>query len=254
MQNLDKQQSETQLVATAVEEMAASVHEVANNTSQTAELVANVDKSVDQSIKDINHSRNEMEKLSQEMGRANALIVQLQSSSANINSVVEVIKSVADQTNLLALNAAIEAARAGEQGRGFAVVADEVRTLAQRTQESTTEIESMVSKFQQDASSVSTSIGRCSDEVDAAVEQTIKLESKLNNIGDDATSITNMSTQIASATEEQVAVSSEMARNITAINDLSEQNAASGSQIAAAGTEQTHLAGKLSELAKRFSC
>jgi methyl-accepting chemotaxis protein len=252
--NLHMQQDETQLVATAVEEMVASVQEVAGNTVETANLVVDVDKSVDESVVDVTHSRNEMEKLSQEMGKANELIVQLRNSSSDINSVVEVIKSVAEQTNLLALNAAIEAARAGEQGRGFAVVADEVRTLAQRTQESTAEIESMVGRFQQDASSVSTSIGRCSDEVAVAVEQTRKLESKLNNIKGAATAITDMSAQVATATEEQVAVSSEMANNISTISTLSQQNAASGSQLAAAGAEQTDLANKLAKLANRFNC
>jgi methyl-accepting chemotaxis protein len=254
LDNLHLQQDETQLVATAVEEMAASVQEVAKNTSETANLVNGVNASVDESIVDVTRSRDEMERLSQEMGKANELIVQLQNSSSNINSVVEVIKSVADQTNLLALNAAIEAARAGDQGRGFAVVADEVRTLAKRTQDSTAEIESMVGRFQQDATSVSASIGQCSKEVDTAVGQTRKLEGKLNEIGDAASAITDMSMQVATATEEQVNVSNEMAGNINSISDLSEQNATSGSQIAAAGTEQTQLAGKLAELASRFKC
>ncbi|MBU2970197.1 methyl-accepting chemotaxis protein [Pseudoalteromonas sp. C2R02] len=254
MHNLERQQGETQLVATAIEEMSASVQEVASNTSQTANLVVNVDKSVDESVVDITHTRQEMEKLSNEMAQANALISQLQKSSSNINSVVEVIKSVAEQTNLLALNAAIEAARAGEQGRGFAVVADEVRTLAQRTQESTSEIENIVGQFQQDAGSVSSSISKCSNEVALAVEQTTKMANKLNDIKNAATSITDMSTQIATATEEQVAVASEMAANINTISDLSTQNATSGSQIAAAGREQTGLASNLSLLSSKFRC
>lgn len=254
MHNLERQQDETQLVATAIEEMSASVQEVASNTSQTASLIVDVDKSVDESVVDITHTRHEMEKLSNEMTQANTLISQLQKSSSNINSVVEVIKSVAEQTNLLALNAAIEAARAGEQGRGFAVVADEVRTLAQRTQESTSEIENIVGQFQQDAGSVSHSISKCSNEVALAVEQTTKMANKLNDIKDAATSITDMSTQIATATEEQVAVASEMAANINTISDLSTENATSGSQIAAAGREQTGLATKLSVLSSKFKC
>lgn len=254
LENLHLQQDETQLVATAVEEMSASVQEVAKNTSQTASLVAEVDRSVDESIEDITRSRDEMENLSQQMSKANDLIVQLRNSSSDINSVVEVIKSVAEQTNLLALNAAIEAARAGEQGRGFAVVADEVRTLAQRVQESTSEIESMVGRFQTDASSVSESIGKCSEEVVIAVEQTRKLEEKLNTIGDAATAITNMSAQVATATEEQVNVANEMAGNITTINDLAERNATSGSQVASASKAQRNMAENMAKLANQFKC
>ncbi|SFD13629.1 methyl-accepting chemotaxis protein [Pseudoalteromonas denitrificans] len=254
MQNLQRQQDETQLVATAIEQMSNSVQEVASNTAKTAELVIEVDNSVDGSVVEITHTRNEMDKLSDEMTLANELILALQNSSTNINSVVEVIKSVAEQTNLLALNAAIEAARAGEQGRGFAVVADEVRTLAQRTQESTSEIESIVSQFQQDAMSVSNCIGKCSSEVELAVNQISQLANNLNNIKEAATSITDMSTQIASATEEQVAVASEMASNINTISELSTENASSGNQIAAAGREQTGLANELAELSNRFKC
>jgi len=252
--HLEIQQSETVLVATAIEEMSATVQEVALNSAQSAEAALAVDKVASQGVEQINQTRDEMTVLSNEMANANQLIEQLQQSSSNITSVVDVIKSVAEQTNLLALNAAIEAARAGEQGRGFAVVADEVRTLAQRTQESTAEIESMVSKFQYDAEQVSKSIGQCVANVDNSVEQTTLLESELQALLQAANSISDMSSQIAVATEEQVAVAGEMAGNIERISELSINNANEGEQIRQASQEQNELAGELLELANKFNC
>jgi len=252
--HLEIQQSETVLVATAIEEMSATVQEVALNSAQSAEAALAVDKVASQGVEQINQTRDEMTVLSDEMANANQLIEQLQQSSSNITSVVDVIKSVAEQTNLLALNAAIEAARAGEQGRGFAVVADEVRTLAQRTQESTAEIESMVSKFQYDAEQVSKSIGQCVANVDNSVEQTTLLESELQALLQAANSISDMSSQIAVATEEQVAVAGEMAGNIERISELSINNANEGEQIRQASQEQNELAGELLELANKFNC
>jgi methyl-accepting chemotaxis protein len=205
-------------------------------------------------VEQIIQTRDEMTVLSNEMANANQLIEQLQQSSSNITSVVDVIKSVAEQTNLLALNAAIEAARAGEQGRGFAVVADEVRTLAQRTQESTAEIENMVGKFQHDAEQVSKSIGQCVANVDNSVEQTTLLENELQALLQAASSISDMSSQIAVATEEQVAVASEMAGNIERISELSINNADEGEQIRQASQEQNELAGELLALANKFKC
>ncbi len=189
--------------------------------------------------------------LSDEMANANQLIEQFQQSSSNITSVVDVI---AEQANFLALNAAIEAARAGEQSRGFAVVAGEVRTLAQRTQESTAEIETMVSKFQYDAEQVSKSMGQCVTSVDNSEKQTSLLENDLESLLQAANSISDMSSQIAIATEEQVAVAHEMAGNIERISDLSENNANEGEQIRQASQEQIELAGKLLTLDNKFNC
>jgi methyl-accepting chemotaxis protein len=252
--HLEIQQSETVLVATAIEQMSATVQEVALNSAQSAEAALSVDNVASQGVEQINLTRDEMTVLSNEMGNANQLIDQLKQSSSNITSVVDVIKSVAEQTNLLALNAAIEAARAGEQGRGFAVVADEVRTLAQRTQESTAEIENMVGKFQYDAEQVSKSIAQCVANVDNSVEQTTLLESKLHALLQAANSISDMSSQIAVATEEQVAVTSEMAGNIERISELSVNNANEGEQVRQASQEQSELAEELLTLANKFKC
>jgi methyl-accepting chemotaxis protein len=252
--HLEIQQSETVLVATAIEQMSATVQEVALNSAQSAEAALSVDNVASQGVEQINLTRDEMTILSNEMGNANQLIDQLQQSSSNITSVVDVIKSVAEQTNLLALNAAIEAARAGEQGRGFAVVADEVRTLAQRTQESTAEIENMVGKFQYDAEQVSKSIAQCVANVDNSVEQTTLLESKLQALLQAANSISDMSSQIAVATEEQVAVAGEMAGNIERISELSLNNANEGEQVRQASQEQSELAEELLKLANNFKC
>jgi len=252
--HLETQQSETVLVATAIEEMSATVQEVALNSAQSAEAAAEVDNVASQGVEQINRTRAEMELLSTEMANANHLIAQLQQSSSNITSVVDVIKSVAEQTNLLALNAAIEAARAGEQGRGFAVVADEVRTLAQRTQESTAEIETMVGKFQHDAEEVSKSIDHCVNNVGNSVTQTSLLEERLKALLQAANSISDMSSQIAVATEQQVAVSNEMAANIENISELSASNTSEGEQIRAASQEQSALATNLLQLANKFSC
>lgn len=252
--HLEIQQSETVLVATAIEQMSATVQEVALNSAQSAEAALAVDNVASQGVEQINLTRDEMTVLSNEMSNANQLIEQLQKSSSNITSVVDVIKSVAEQTNLLALNAAIEAARAGEQGRGFAVVADEVRTLAQRTQESTAEIESMVGSFQSDAEKVSKSIAQCVTNVDNSVTQTTLLEGQLQELLQAASSISDMSSQIAVATEEQVAVTTEMAGNIERISELSISNANEGEQIRQASQEQSELAEELLKLANNFEC
>jgi len=250
--SLEEQQSSIEQVATAVEEMSMSINEVAANaanaslSAQTAQKTSlKATGKVKQTIDDLGH-------LNKEMTRASEVIKTLETDSYEIGSVLEVIRGIADQTNLLALNAAIEAARAGEHGRGFAVVADEVRTLASKTQESTKSIEEMISNLQ-GASNDAVKVVAVSREV---CEHTmINAKSTADMIHDmeaEIDSITQMAELIATAVEEQSSVSNEISQNITSINDVANENSASASQVSIAGQEISSIASSLNQLTQQF--
>ncbi|PMO43536.1 chemotaxis protein [Vibrio splendidus] len=249
---LVEQQDQIGLIATATEELSATVSEVAAKTQQTASSAKLADEQSQAGLNTVQHSYQSIETLASEINGLAEKITHLHESSNNINSVIDVIKSVADQTNLLALNAAIEAARAGEQGRGFAVVADEVRTLAQRTQESTLEIEGFISSLQSDVQTAFNVIDNSKKMSSRAVEDSRGVEQTLQDISGAVSEIFSMTEQIATATEEQAVVTQDIAQNVVAVEQKSTESTTGATQIAATAKEQAELATSLKELSNSF--
>jgi len=251
-ETLELQQDEVMQVAAAVEEMSSSIEEVSQNVCRTSDAANAADKLAGESNDLVADSVKAIEGVSSNIEEVAATISQLHESSSNISNVIDVIKSIAEQTNLLALNAAIEAARAGEQGRGFAVVADEVRSLAQRTQESTQEIEDMVASFQNDSTMAFSQMKTSREQADTSVQLAGKVQAALGDIVASISDIRDMSIQIAAAAEQQVAVSQEISNKSQSIGDSAQSAAAGGQQISGAAQEQAGLAVSLQTLASKF--
>ncbi|RRQ21389.1 methyl-accepting chemotaxis protein [Thiohalobacter thiocyanaticus] len=251
-QGVKEQQSETDQVATAINQMTASVQEVAQNTVSAAEAARNADSEVGNGQQVVRETVRAINTLADDVRQGAQVIAKLGSDSETIGSVLDVIRGIAEQTNLLALNAAIEAARAGEQGRGFAVVADEVRTLAQRTQESTEEIQAMIERLQGGAREAVEVMERSRNQAESSVEQASLADQSLQSIKTAVTTIHNMSTQIASAAEEQGAVAEEINRNISNITEVVGRTAEEAEEIAASSDNLNALSSDLQAVVGRF--
>lgn len=251
-QAMTEQQDEIGLIATAIEELSATVKEVANNTQQTADSAKEADEQAENGRVIVQEAYHSIENLAEEIIGLASQISNLHDSSKNITSVVDVIKSVAEQTNLLALNAAIEAARAGEQGRGFAVVADEVRTLAQRTQDSTSEIENFILSLQSDANSAFNVTEKSKAMANEAVQNSKNVEHSLEEITNSVGNIFAMTEQVAAAVEEQAVVTQEVAQNVVNVEHKSRESTTGALQISATAREQAHLSETLQSIANTF--
>jgi methyl-accepting chemotaxis protein len=247
-----EQKDQIGLVATAVNEMSATIHEVASNTSAAEESARLAQEETSAGMQVIENNIQITNTLAVEIEKAAEVIQSLKTDSQGIGTVLDVIRGISEQTNLLALNAAIEAARAGEHGRGFAVVADEVRTLASRTQESTVEIQEMIERLQQGADRAVTVMDKGIETVAASVKQATQTGDTLNTITEAVNSISDINTQIASAIEEQSIVAEDINKNVVSVDQLSQESDDAASSIAAANDDLQKLAAGLSALTRQF--
>jgi len=252
MQSVQQQQMETEQVASAVTEMSANSIEVAGNAAMAAESARGADQSANEGNQVVQKTVGSIESLATSVSNAAEVIHQLEQDSESIGSILDVIRGIAEQTNLLALNAAIEAARAGEQGRGFAVVADEVRTLASRTQDATGEIQTMIQKLQNGATHAVTVMESGRDQTKESVDLVVNAQTNLKEIMTSVKTISDMTTQIAAAAEEQSTVAEEVSRNTNNMSDENTRNAGSVQEIVDSTAELASLSQRLDSAVSTF--
>ncbi|MDD9196810.1 methyl-accepting chemotaxis protein [Aliivibrio sp. S3MY1] len=249
---MQQQQSDITTVAAAMEEMKATVAEVANNTETASTSALEASEEAKQGNQDVQSNIEQIQVVSRDIEQAGELVEELERESNNISVVVEVIRGIADQTNLLALNAAIEAARAGEQGRGFAVVADEVRSLAGRTQSSTTEIVDIIEKLQASAAHAKNATDQSCSKIRVCVEQSVQTDQSIQMIEETMMKVTDTSIQIASACSQQDSVTEELGRNIQSMSLSASEVALGAEQTAQSSVELAQLATTLQMSLSRF--
>jgi methyl-accepting chemotaxis protein len=249
---VNDQKVETDQVATAMNEMTATVHEVARNAEAAASSTEQADRRVNSGVVVVQQTLERITQLASAMQLTTQSIERLSQDTQRIDSVLDVIKSVAEQTNLLALNAAIEAARAGEQGRGFAVVADEVRALARRTQQSTAEIEGLIVTLREGTQRSVENMRQSGVLVAQTVEDANQTEGALAEIAAAVSQIFEMNQQIAAAAEQQSAVAEEISRSVTSIRDIADQSALAMDESASSSIQLAELGRELQGMAGRF--
>ena len=233
---LNKQQQQTENIATAINQMGSNIQNVATNSENASSNAQTSFSTANDGLNDVAFTRDTINTLSTDLVSASEEVNRLSVHSEKINTVLEVIKGIADQTNLLALNAAIEAARAGEQGRGFAVVADEVRTLAGRTQLSTEEISTIIQGVQDQTQTVVNTIQNCCEKGNSSVDSCENAHSRITSVIADMETILNNSLEVTNAMKEQSAVTSEIIENVSAIKQLTLTNVTGASKNAASAT------------------
>lgn len=249
---IQRQQSETDQAATAMNQMASTVQEVARNADSAAAAAREADEAARNGSLVTSTAMGSIEALVGEVDKADSVIQKLEEDSQSIGVILEVIQGIAEQTNLLALNAAIEAARAGEQGRGFAVVADEVRTLASRTQQSTEEIKKMIEKLQSGAGDAVSVMASAREKAKIGEESVEKTVESLAAIASAVTTIDEMNTQIASAAQEQGTVAEEINQNIVSITQVADQATTGADLTLKATAEIGQLVSQLTDVVSRF--
>ncbi len=246
------QQSETDMIATAIEEMTAATREISSNASYAANASDEVSSSAQRATTVSQDTQDAVASLAQQVANAVGTITELNTQTANIGSVLDVIRGIAEQTNLLALNAAIEAARAGDQGRGFAVVADEVRTLAQRTQQSTQEIDNMIETLQHGSQSAVSVIESSQHQADECVQNTRESLQLMEQVTTAIGEINQMNSAIAVAANQQSSVVEDVSRNVANILDASSQTSEDAQRAAESASTMEHVAKSLQSSSARF--
>lgn len=250
--NLDTQSTQTEQVATAMNEMTATVQEVARSANDAAQSSLEADQESRKGGEVVSSVVNSIGQLSGEVAKIAGSVHELDQQSQQIGSVLDVIRGIAEQTNLLALNAAIEAARAGEQGRGFAVVADEVRTLASRTQSSTADIQTMIEALQGGTREAVASMNHGREMAEATASDAQRAGQALDSIVSAVERIRDMTNQIASAAEQQNAVAEEINRNVNTINEITGESVSGANQTAGTSQELAGIAARARELVAAF--